>query len=476
MIRLILEAVKEWVEELLNGFVKKGNAEDSKSITGRYNVLDYGLKGDGTTDNTVALQNMINSVPAGAIIFFPAGVYNITDTIEIAKGATFVGESFNTQRMINANTLTPDSQINYIGTDSNITLFKRLNNVSFNVEKLAFFGNSYGVARNDSEFTALPHHEFTETIIDNKENINCIDYVEGKITVKDCMFIGFSGYALKIGVHNYVKNCGFFKCQIGIMEDRYDSLIENCWFSSGKIGILCKNTTENYTSMSISDCWCDQMLGHFIKVEGQVSSMLLVDNAWVDMIDGAGISVDGQLHHSRINGRLSRCGMMYAGIDDNDRTTSIQSMTDAINASAIYDSSINISIDKRRIGNGNNKDGVCPSKAISSNTNVIKDSNIVCIDTAISDICELNGALNNTRVLGKDSNILGFSIWNYTDAPILFRTSSPLGKVQAPKPNCIAIDTVTGDIYRSTAASDTNAWESLKKDPTDIDFSDIEGV
>lgn len=40
-----------------------------------YNVLDYGLKGDSSTDNTAALQKLLNFIPPGATIFFPPGKY-----------------------------------------------------------------------------------------------------------------------------------------------------------------------------------------------------------------------------------------------------------------------------------------------------------------------------------------------------------------------------------------------------------------
>ena len=54
--------------------------------TGYYNVLDYGATGDGVTDDTVAIQNVINVVEAstnGGVVYMPAGKYKITANLTI---------------------------------------------------------------------------------------------------------------------------------------------------------------------------------------------------------------------------------------------------------------------------------------------------------------------------------------------------------------------------------------------------------
>ena len=54
-----------------------------------------GAKGDGNTDDTTALQNVINSAAsAGQVVFIDAGTYKITKTITIPPGAKIVGEAF----------------------------------------------------------------------------------------------------------------------------------------------------------------------------------------------------------------------------------------------------------------------------------------------------------------------------------------------------------------------------------------------
>ena len=54
-----------------------------------------GAKGDGTTDDTTALQNGINSATsAGQVFFLDFGLYKVTNTITIPPGARIVGEAY----------------------------------------------------------------------------------------------------------------------------------------------------------------------------------------------------------------------------------------------------------------------------------------------------------------------------------------------------------------------------------------------
>ena len=58
-------------------------------------VRSAGARGDGSTDDTSALQNVINSAAsAGQVVFFDAGTYKVTSTLTIPPGSKLVGESF----------------------------------------------------------------------------------------------------------------------------------------------------------------------------------------------------------------------------------------------------------------------------------------------------------------------------------------------------------------------------------------------
>jgi glucan 1,3-beta-glucosidase len=52
-------------------------------------------RGDGVTDDTAALQAVINSAAsAGRVVFFDAGTYKVTSTLQIPPGSKLVGETY----------------------------------------------------------------------------------------------------------------------------------------------------------------------------------------------------------------------------------------------------------------------------------------------------------------------------------------------------------------------------------------------
>jgi hypothetical protein len=59
------------------------------------NVTNYGLVGDGATDNTAAFQSLINNASPGTVFYFPKGMYVVSATIDFSRLSDFglVGDS-----------------------------------------------------------------------------------------------------------------------------------------------------------------------------------------------------------------------------------------------------------------------------------------------------------------------------------------------------------------------------------------------
>ncbi|KAG6828948.1 hypothetical protein H0H87_000221, partial [Tephrocybe sp. NHM501043] len=55
---------------------------------------DYGAKGDGQTDDTEALQSLLNKAAGRRIVFFDAGTYIVTSTLVIPAETRMVGEAW----------------------------------------------------------------------------------------------------------------------------------------------------------------------------------------------------------------------------------------------------------------------------------------------------------------------------------------------------------------------------------------------
>ena len=56
-----------------------------------FNVMAYGAKGDGTTDDTTAINNCIQASTEGSVVFFPPGVYRVSTPIYLFRNRTYQG-------------------------------------------------------------------------------------------------------------------------------------------------------------------------------------------------------------------------------------------------------------------------------------------------------------------------------------------------------------------------------------------------
>ena len=74
-----------------------GTINGSSGISGDtvyINVKDFGAVGNGTTDDTTAVRNAMNSASNGDTIYFPAGKYRISSSLTFAnKGCRMLGDS-----------------------------------------------------------------------------------------------------------------------------------------------------------------------------------------------------------------------------------------------------------------------------------------------------------------------------------------------------------------------------------------------
>ncbi|MET8113823.1 right-handed parallel beta-helix repeat-containing protein [Streptomyces prasinus] len=58
-------------------------------------VRTHGAKGDGVTDDTIAIQNAINACQPGGVVYFPRGVYRTSATLDWKNGVTLMGSHAN---------------------------------------------------------------------------------------------------------------------------------------------------------------------------------------------------------------------------------------------------------------------------------------------------------------------------------------------------------------------------------------------
>eukprot|EP01084_Bolivina_argentea_P076560 138770_1 len=71
--------------------IKYDPAPLADTVNMTFNVLNYGAKGDGTTDDTAAFQATFAAAASGAIVFAPTGRYVFKGQLKIPHGVSLVG-------------------------------------------------------------------------------------------------------------------------------------------------------------------------------------------------------------------------------------------------------------------------------------------------------------------------------------------------------------------------------------------------
>lgn len=110
------QLIKSWINDI----------DQANSLGSYTNVRSYGATGDGTTDDTQAIQNAINDVHKnnGGLILFPTGTYKITSTLTLYANTSLYGTN------IFASVITMDGQ--------NKPFFKATDLDDVNIKNLTF--------------------------------------------------------------------------------------------------------------------------------------------------------------------------------------------------------------------------------------------------------------------------------------------------------------------------------------------------
>lgn len=83
----------------LGGFAAASLLQSERALAsagaGEFNVKEapYNAAGNGTTDDTSAIQSAINDAAGGGVVFFPRGTYKITNTLTLGNHVTMAGVS-----------------------------------------------------------------------------------------------------------------------------------------------------------------------------------------------------------------------------------------------------------------------------------------------------------------------------------------------------------------------------------------------
>lgn len=155
----------DWVLKTYTGFVQSGSGSgSSRSVQTELRELCFNVKsgpfgatGDGTTDDTTAINNALTAAANGGTVYFPAGTYLITSTLTIpGDGVTLVGEGYDS--LINSNT-------------ANVNIVTATSRAGFRVANLRL--NANGSSAGDDQGNCLQITTCTDFILENLWLENC---------------------------------------------------------------------------------------------------------------------------------------------------------------------------------------------------------------------------------------------------------------------------------------------------------------
>ncbi len=93
-----VKQLRAWTADIEDTNVTATGSSEARTLEDRFsdyiNVLDYGVTGDGTTDDTAAIRTAISAgETANKTVYFPDGTYKVTEAIEVAFATRIEGES-----------------------------------------------------------------------------------------------------------------------------------------------------------------------------------------------------------------------------------------------------------------------------------------------------------------------------------------------------------------------------------------------
>lgn len=181
---------------IFNGWVRQ--------YDGAVNVKWFGAKGDGITDDTVAIQNAIN---IGKNVHIPNGIYNISNELTIPFGVAIIGNG------IGLSILNALSSLNY---SKSVLKSNSVNNVI--IKNLSILGNTDGVngAGSGVHFKNSSGNTIENVFINNTSQAGIRLEEQNNTSVKYCTLdsIGRSGYTDNHGIMIYSI--------VGSMIDNYN--------------------------------------------------------------------------------------------------------------------------------------------------------------------------------------------------------------------------------------------------------------
>ena len=394
-------------------------------------VKDFGAVGDGTTDDTAAIQAAINAVLPRGTIYFPEGIYLASNTIYIdaISGLGLI-------ELVGAGGLGQGSILRANTGLSNKALFS-FNGSTCSVRNLAFEANT-------------------------ATNATCLQFLgdnnNGYEAVSDCTFIGWlSAITLRTDAYRvtdcYAINCTYFVIGANWAMNGY---IEGCSTLGGSTSVW---LTRDNTSASPQQAEGVRILNNtFLNTASGATSIKIETGLEIyigaNIIDQTGPGGTG----IRIYGSQTGSANSYIKILDNWIYSGAGSNGDCIAVDGQTRPAENIWIERNTLGT---PDGLCSVIALNTvNSYWVVDNSVI---TASSAPIFLTPGCVNGHVFGNRSRVTPSAA---------FETNAPRTGMNLPAVGGLNVGKIGGTIPATIAADYTSGlnpiWDGLAGDQTNF--------
>ena len=223
-------------------------------------VKDFGAKGDGTTDDTTAIQNAINSLSStGAALFFPVGTYKLTNTITLKPGVSIIGEQKGAWGSGNLpSTNAPGVVFTKNFTTGSVFYSPNTQTIqSVTYENFYILGNKGGAGGSNGSGIEIQLGS---------------DIIFRRVWVNEAPSNGFVIGQGSASYHNYLYNCYAFFCGASgyVVQSDWMRFID-CWADGNYVGIDFPNNAYCGSFAHIERCHFEEFELAAIAFQGQPS-------------------------------------------------------------------------------------------------------------------------------------------------------------------------------------------------------------
>ena len=231
-----------------------------------FNVKDFGAIGNGSTDDTAAIQAAITATQdSRGALYFPPGTYKVTSTLTITGSLRIYGEA------------RYGTSITWTNTTLNVITVTTPNQVAF--EGLTFTGPAVATAGAILTLTATANH-------------NSSSYI------KNCTFVLGYNHIVTTNAYVWVIDGCTFSAQVNygvyvsntFNVDAGDSSIINCVFSGSTAGTAILQVSSGGLKIKNNKILSGSYAYRMVLASGAVTSICLIEGNSIELQTTASIS------------------------------------------------------------------------------------------------------------------------------------------------------------------------------------------